>query len=302
MPKRILVTGAIGFVGSLLCNTLKDRKDFKLITTDQEGNVDFMGDLSTQEFVKALPDVDVVVHCAAVQYHSKNLPFFLRRKFFIKNNVLTTQNLIIRYSEQNTHFVNIGSSMMYGSSDTPIKPLPENFNINGIYSHSKILAFEEFASYLGPVTHLIPGVIAGKSRGGLFLKLNKIIRFLKIGIIGTNEFKISIIHIGDFVNLIIKILEQDLPPKGILNASSQPSSVNDWVKEMAMQQDIDPLVIKLPNSFFSLVSIISARRLITKEQAKLLTSNNILDTNKTHSIGWDANFNLKDIIRDVISQ
>lgn len=301
MPKKVLITGAGGFVGSLLCKTLRNLEQIECISTDKNGNFDIKGDLSNLEFVKSLPNVDAVIHCAAVQYHSKNIPFFLRRNFFFKNNVETTKNLILHYSGKETYFINIGSSMMYRPSLQRLKPSEDNFFPNGIYSDSKIQSFKQFTCYKGPVVHLIPGVIAGKSRDGLFLKLNRIIKNLKIAIIGRDAFKISLIHVEDFVNLIVKIIEKQKPPQGIFNASIEPSSVNDWVKEMAIQQKINALEIKLPNYFFSLISLLSFRRIISEEQALLLTSNNMLDTTSTEELDWHTKFNLNDIIKDVIS-
>ena len=58
-------------------------KNLDFLTSDLHGDVDFKGSLSEIDFVQTLPETDVVINCAAVQYVSKNLPFLAERNFFI---------------------------------------------------------------------------------------------------------------------------------------------------------------------------------------------------------------------------
>lgn len=74
--KRILITGSNGFLARAVISLLRNNKEYEIITTDIIGNVDYLGDLSDNNFVNRLPDVDIVVHCAAVQYVNDNIPFF----------------------------------------------------------------------------------------------------------------------------------------------------------------------------------------------------------------------------------
>jgi nucleoside-diphosphate-sugar epimerase len=124
--KNILVTGSSGFLASAIVMLLKNNNEYKLITTDIIGNVDYLGDLSDKKFVNDLPDVDIVVHCAAVQYVTKNIPFFRRNAWFNKNNVLSTQNIKSRYSGKDVHLVHIY-----------IKPIPD-INLKGFIQNQKL--------------------------------------------------------------------------------------------------------------------------------------------------------------------
>ena len=104
----------MAFLDKLVKNLL-DQK-IRFFNSDLHGEVDFKGSLSEIDFVQTLPETDVVINCAAVQYVSKNLPFF-QKKYFYANNVVTSKNLLDFYKNKNSHFINIGTSMMYSSSD-----------------------------------------------------------------------------------------------------------------------------------------------------------------------------------------
>src|SRR3990167_7304049 len=105
---RVLITGAAGFLGKECVRQFSERAH-QVITTDRAGPVDLPGDLADAAFAASLPDVDAVVNCAAVQYVTKDLPFFFREAFFQRNNVLAAKNLCARYRNGATHFVQVGS-------------------------------------------------------------------------------------------------------------------------------------------------------------------------------------------------
>jgi len=71
---KTLVTGAVGFLGGERLRQLR-AAGHDTVSTDRSGEVDFRGDLADPVFCESLPDADVVLHCAAVQYLSPDLPF-----------------------------------------------------------------------------------------------------------------------------------------------------------------------------------------------------------------------------------
>ncbi|MGN6148368.1 MAG: NAD-dependent epimerase/dehydratase family protein [Rhizomicrobium sp.] len=69
--RRLLVTGAAGFVGGVLCNVLRERGD-EVIAHYRSGTVPqrtsssiLMSDLREADALKNAPELDVVFHCAA---------------------------------------------------------------------------------------------------------------------------------------------------------------------------------------------------------------------------------------------
>lgn len=301
MHRKILVTGANGFLGSNLVKNLKKDNIYIVKSTDLNGDVDIIGNLAEKSFVDSLDNFDVVVHCAGAQYHSRDLPKSLRKKYFVKNNVKTTVNLVEKFSNKGVHFIGIGSSMMYRNSKKINQPIDKNFSANGVYSDSKIKMFKEFQKFIGVKSFIIPSVIAGESRGGLFEAANKLLRKFNLLVIPQKEFMTSIIHVDDLVCLIKTIILQKDLSSGIFNASSvNNTSMREWIEEIAKQQGLSPYRLVIPNFIFSIISLISLRRILSKEQALLLNKNHVIDINTSLNLGWNPEKDLSDIISDVI--
>jgi nucleoside-diphosphate-sugar epimerase len=71
---KILLTGAAGFLGQRT-RSLLEQRGHVVMATDRVGNFPSTGDLAQSAFTESLPDADVVIHAAAVQYVSNDLPF-----------------------------------------------------------------------------------------------------------------------------------------------------------------------------------------------------------------------------------
>ena len=74
---KVLITGAAGFLGRECVKQFRSQ-NYRVMTTDQAGNLDIIGDLANRNFVGSLPEADIVVNCAAVQYVTKDVPLLFR--------------------------------------------------------------------------------------------------------------------------------------------------------------------------------------------------------------------------------
>ena len=94
---NVLVTGGAGFLG-LECVRQLRAAGHTPISTDRRAPADVHVDLTDASATSRLPDVNAIVHAAAVQYVSHNLPWLNRRSYFLANNVTAMVNLVRRYS------------------------------------------------------------------------------------------------------------------------------------------------------------------------------------------------------------
>lgn len=115
---KVLVTGASGYVGSVVCEKLMTQdQNYHVVAVDRnapkhtyftehhEGNYNDIRHL--------LPDADCVVHCAATSLVG---PSMTNPSLYYKNNVVGTQQLLDDCVSQNVkRFVFISSAACYGS-------------------------------------------------------------------------------------------------------------------------------------------------------------------------------------------
>ena len=295
--KKILVTGASGFVGKNLTKLLKN-SEFDVKTTDLNGSVDYIGDLTDPYFVDKLPVVDVVVNCAAVQYLSENIPMFRRHSYFFKNNVSSIINLRNKYDGTLSLFIQFGSSMMYKKNQNGLYDHTSKFGVNGIYSNSKIQAFLEFKKFQCASAFIIPSIIAGSGRKGFFQSIAVMIKRYRIVIMpGACKQKTSIVHVDDISSLVFTIIAKKA--SGIFNAATDDTySINDWINLIAKKFNVHVIKIKIPLNAFKLIGFLTFFRLLAKEQLMILENPQRLDLQSSKDLGWQPLKNINNIIED----
>lgn len=300
--KKILVTGSSGFLGSRLVRYLRQFSKYKIYTLDLRGSPKILGDLSVARFVNSLPDFDVIIHCAAVQYVTDKKPFFFRKKWFYLNNVKATENLINRYKNSNTFFIHIGTSMQYYQDGKKYYQTTSQMLSQGLYSWSKLLAQNVVDNSGIRSATIIPCIIGGKGREGLFKGFVNTIKNWKIAFIpGQGNYKISIVHVNDVVRLISLVLEKKV--SGYFNAASEDaSSIIDWVNFIQKSLKIKTInIIHLPYLPLYILSKILCFRVLAEEQLVMLKMSHVLNIDKSKDIGWKPKYKSRDIVDDIAS-
>jgi nucleoside-diphosphate-sugar epimerase len=294
---KVLITGGSGFLG-LECVRILREHGHDVVSTDRHGNANLFGDLAEMSFVRTLPDADAVVHCAAKQYVSVDLPAVGRKEYFYRNNVLATRNLALRYSG-NAHFVNVSTSMVYHQSGLDLYTESSPKKPQGYYSASKLRAQEYVDSMPNPTSTVIPCIIAGGGRGGLFEKfVRSVNRFGVIVLPGKGEHPVHMVHVRDAANLVVMVVEKRAT--GMYNAASPgPLSINTWIDEIEDELGLRTVKrIRLPLAPFHFVSRVLGYIPLAQEQLLMLKFKHVLSVENSLSLGWEPQWTNARIVRE----
>lgn len=295
---RVLVTGAAGFLGTECVRQFRGRAH-EVTTTDKTGVVDLQGDLADPAFSASLPDVDVVVNCAAVQYVTKDIPFFFRKTFFERNNVQTAKNLCGRYQDQATHFIHVGTSMMYRQTGQDQYDVRSPMGGEGVYSRSKMAA-QAFVDRMPRAATVVPCIIGGEGREGLFTGfVSMMTKFGFVAFPGRGDHKIHMVHVIDVASLIYRIAE--VRSNGFFNAADpEPLSIRQWIDEIKDELGIrHARKVSIPLLPVKWLSWLSCYRLLAREQLLMLGLSHVLSIDESLAIGWRPEFSNARIARDI---
>lgn len=160
--KKILVTGAAGFIGSHLCSQMLDMGfDVTAVThynsTSSNGNLDFLdskkkdklkiikGNVEDPYFIdNNLKGVDIVFHLAALI----GIPYsYVAPMSYVKTNIEGTLNILESCKKNNIKMIHTSTSENYGTAI--YTPIDEKHPLQGQspYSASKISADKMVESY-----------------------------------------------------------------------------------------------------------------------------------------------------------
>lgn len=297
--KRILLTGAAGFLGSA-CAPLLRAAGHMLVTSDRHGSVELVGNLADPRFTSKLPDVDVVVHAAAVQYVSRDLPMLRRDAYFHENNIQATANLCQRYAKSDVHFVNIGTSMMYRQCAAASYSTDSALEGQGVYSTSKLAAQRRIESSMSRWSTIVPCIIGGVGREGLFRGFVKSIRQHGAAIIpGSGDMPVHTVHVSDVAALVELVVRRQAP--GLYNAGApDPLSIRQWVEVIAAQLQVSPVrILSVPLMPVWGLAALSGYRLLAREQLMMLAQPHVLDISKSLELGWQPQNDCRKIVSDI---
>jgi nucleoside-diphosphate-sugar epimerase len=296
---HILLTGAHGFLGRQCARRLRE-SGHGLVTTDLAGDVDLRGDLANPDFTRQLPEVEAVVHAAAVQYVTPTIPLLNRGAWFRHNNIDATRCLVQRYAGRDIHFVNIGTSMMYAQNGAPRYGRGSPMRGQGVYSQSKLVAQRLVEQGMPHWATVIPCIIGGPGREGLFRNfVSAIARGRAVVIPGQGAHPVAMVHVEDVARLVDEIIRRDAT--GFYNAAApRPLSINDWVREIEDELHAPPSrIVHLPLKPLQWLAAASGWRLLAHEQSLMLQWPHVLDIEPSLALGWQPRHDNARIARDI---
>lgn len=296
---KILLTGANGFLGGYCLPELRSR-GHQVQTTDRRGNVDHVGDLADNAFCSTLPQVDAVVHAAAVQYVAADLPLIKRQAYFRHNNIEATRQLCARYFGLATHFIYIGTSMMYSQNGAEIYRVGSPMSGQGVYSKSKLAAQAFVDALPNRRATIIPCIIGGIGRDGLFRSFVATMQKHRLVVFpGKGRHKIGLVHAQDVASLVGCVV--DGGRTGFFNAAAPaPLSIEEWIDQIGSELSLPPVRrIRLPLAPIHALCALTGYRLLAREQLLMLAQPHVLDIGKSLEIGWQPRFDNAGIVREI---
>ena len=295
MTKSLLVTGATGFIGSKLVETLLDQKYHvtslarprKLVHQKSELVV---GDLTDSNLKIPIDDIDCVIHLAS------HTPLERNKKTLEKVNLQGTKNLFSQVKGKTKSIIYISGLGVYGD--------PNGMTINETHPYSPPNDFvkirldaqkflESECKEIGVNLSVIHfGDVYGP--GGWFYDflikrmLNNTFRLPKNGVYYKN-----FIHRDDAIWSIIAIVEHNSKYESFIVADSTPSTFREFTDFTA-----DQIGLKHPGS----VPVFLAKAVLGSDLIKLLTTSMKVSNNKIRKI-YDIKYpSYKEGIPQVISE
>ena len=224
---RILITGSSGFIGKEIVKRLDKSK----VITDSNNSERI--DLQNREQVLKLDSVDIVIHLGGKTPQKE-----LKWSEYFDNNVIGTLNVLEYCIQKKVKKMIYVSSYVYGNPK--YCPVDENHPINphNAYTESKYLGERlcEFYCNRSDLNLIIlrPFNIFGESmRDGFLITnlINSVKTDKKLTIVNKNS-KRDFLHVDDFVDLIVKLIDYDFKFEIFNVGAGESYSFEDIIKKI----------------------------------------------------------------------
>jgi nucleoside-diphosphate-sugar epimerase len=260
---KILVTGANGFVGSHIVETLLKKKYNVTCILREKANLKWIqnlpieykyGSLDDEKFLETvIKNVDIIVHCAgAVRAISKDEYF--------KVNVKNTRNLcqsIIKTNLNIKKFIFISSQAAVGPSSNDIIKVTDKENPISDYGLSKLAAELEIKQILyGKISYTIlrPSVIYGPRDKDIFILFNLVYKHFK-PLTAKKKF-LQLVFVKDVAKAVIACLENKKSNNNTYYlANSNIYTWSDISRIIASSIDVKAIPLIIPNFIFKSIGI-----------------------------------------------
>jgi nucleoside-diphosphate-sugar epimerase len=208
---RILITGATGFIGSHLADTLSAKNHQLRLLVRKTSNLKWIKDLPVEYVYGDLFDHEVLrraVRDVDMVYHLAGLTKAMTKEEYDRGNHLATKNLLEAVLAERpglTRFVHVSTQAAVGPSSGGV-PIDETTPFHPIttYGVTKMEAEKECLRLMDrlPITITRPPAVYGPRDKDVFEFFSAMAKGLQ-PMIGFNNKTVSLIHVKDLVDGII---------------------------------------------------------------------------------------------------
>lgn len=295
-----LVTGANGFVGSVLVNVLQKqiirRALRRTVSPALPGDI-VVGDIGPKtDWKPALQGVDCVIHLAArthvIDERSAD-PLDAYRHI----NVLGTQRLAEQAAAAGVRrFVFLSSIKVNGETTAPLHPFteedsPQPQDAYGTTKREAEDALREISARTSmEVVVLRPPLVYGPGVKGNFLRLLRLIdRGMPLPLASVNNLR-SLVYVGNLVDAIVKCVDSPAAAgKTYLVSDGEDLSTPDLIRKLASAMGRTPRLLPCPPSLLHLGATLLGKR----AEVLRLTGSLTMDSTRIRSeLGWQPPFSV----------
>ncbi len=256
--KRVLITGANGFIGRSLINKLSQNDSYEVIGTSRSKNTDpkfsafiQINLLSESQINKLFPSqIDLVIHCAAQTGLCAN------KDIFMQNNFQLTKNVVDMSKKNNVKeiiFISTPSVYMCSQNQIGIKENQVKDSFVTAYAESKFLCekyLESLKESFQSILIMRPATVYGPGANNLSTIIKN---FRKLSLIPHFKEKppvVNLTYIDNLVHAIDSIIDQPKKNFDIYNFSDEEevSFVKEFLYPYFKKNKISFKEITLPFS------------------------------------------------------
>lgn len=295
--KKILITGATGFIGKALVHYFQNVQGIELNVAHRKMGKNFVDSChefyiekidSNTDWQEPLNNVDVVIHLAGRAHISNNVDENSLSEFR-KVNTQGSENLAKKAADAGVkRFIYLSSIGVNGvSTDTPFKVTELNSPTED-YAVSKmeaeILIKDIGADTEMEIVNIRPPLVYGAGAPGNF---NKLIKLVNTGLplpLGAVNNKRSFVGIDNLVDLIVTCIDHpNAANETFLVSDDHDVSTTELIKTMTLAAGKKPRLLPIPMVLLKLVGKLTGKQAVVE---RLCGSLQVDISHTKEVLGW----------------
>jgi nucleoside-diphosphate-sugar epimerase len=228
--KRILITGANGFLGKTLLNELKTSHQINCLVrdrgfTDDKANVLYFQGYEDNAVEDAVSTTEAVVHCAAMLHGKKRAMYAA--------NVLYTK-LLLQYAEKYKikHFI-------YISTENVEHAYSDNYTATKTMAEKEVKRFKNHTIFR-------PTILYGPGDKKYVSRLISLIKKLPVvPILGKGRNRFQFLYIDDLIQVITATLKRNITGTYVI-AGPESVTYEDFMATVLQELGIKKPIIRIP--------------------------------------------------------